>query len=67
MNVVLDDAVEVYVKTQKPRKEIGECAHSLTTLKVVLTITLHMFNARPQQGRLMLKGDNITLIQTVQS
>jgi len=36
MNVVMDDAVEVYVKESKPRREIG---------------------------RILLKGDNITLIQ----
>ncbi|RPD58400.1 Sm-like ribonucleo protein [Lentinus tigrinus ALCF2SS1-6] len=38
MNVVMDDAAEVYVKDAKPRKEIG---------------------------RILLKGDNITLIQQV--
>jgi len=36
MNVVLDEAVEVYVKEAKPRRELG---------------------------RILLKGDNITLIQ----
>jgi len=36
MNVVIDDAVEVYLKDAKPRNEIG---------------------------RILLKGDNITLIQ----
>ncbi|KAG7575392.1 hypothetical protein FFLO_00382 [Filobasidium floriforme] len=37
MNVVLDEAAEVYVKSQKPKRPLG---------------------------RIMLKGDNITLIQT---
>jgi len=36
MNVVMDEAAEVYVKESKPRRELG---------------------------RIMLKGDNITLIQ----
>jgi len=36
MNVVIDEAAEVYVKETKPRRELG---------------------------RIMLKGDNITLIQ----
>ncbi|KAF8665078.1 hypothetical protein AX16_000546 [Volvariella volvacea WC 439] len=36
MNVVIDDAAEVYVKDVKPRRELG---------------------------RILLKGDNITLIQ----
>jgi len=38
MNVVLDEAVEVYVKEAKPRRELG---------------------------RILLKGDNITLIQQI--
>ncbi|KAL4068382.1 hypothetical protein V8B97DRAFT_904164 [Scleroderma yunnanense] len=38
MNVVMDEAVEVYVKDAKPRRELG---------------------------RILLKGDNITLIQPV--
>ncbi|KAG6866268.1 hypothetical protein C0991_006855 [Blastosporella zonata] len=38
MNVVIDDAAEVYVKDAKPRRELG---------------------------RILLKGDNITLIQQV--
>ncbi|TRM65657.1 hypothetical protein BD626DRAFT_485478 [Schizophyllum amplum] len=40
MNVVIDEAVEVYIKEAKPRRELG---------------------------RILLKGDNITLIQQVQS
>ncbi|KAJ7071379.1 Sm-like ribonucleoprotein [Mycena amicta] len=38
MNVVIDEAAEVYVKGSKPRRELG---------------------------RILLKGDNITLIQQV--
>jgi small nuclear ribonucleoprotein E len=39
MNVVIDDAAEVFVKESKPRRDLG---------------------------RILLKGDNITLIQQVQ-
>jgi len=39
MNLVIDDATEVYVKDAKPRRELG---------------------------RILLKGDNITLIQQIQ-
>ena len=54
MNVVVDEAVEVYVKEAKPRRELGMCS----------------FNSREcqpnsLQGRILLKGDNITLIQQV--
>jgi len=38
MNVVIDEAAEVYVKGAKPRRELG---------------------------RILLKGDNITLIQQI--
>jgi len=38
MNIVIDDAAEVYIHDAKPRKELG---------------------------RILLKGDNITLIQQV--
>ncbi|KAJ3563762.1 hypothetical protein NP233_g8732 [Leucocoprinus birnbaumii] len=39
MNLVIDDAAEVYVKDAKPRRDLG---------------------------RILLKGDNITLIQQIQ-
>ena len=39
MNVVIDEAAEVYVKESKPRRDLG---------------------------RILLKGDNITLIQQAQ-
>ena len=56
MNVVIDDAAEVYVKDAKPRRELGVspiscCIGSRTDFGV--------------QGRILLKGDNITLIQQV--
>jgi len=38
MNLVIDEAVEVYVKEAKPKRELG---------------------------RILLKGDNITLIQQI--
>ncbi|VDB95436.1 unnamed protein product [Peniophora sp. CBMAI 1063] len=39
MNLVIDEAAEVYIKEAKPRRELG---------------------------RVLLKGDNITLIQQIQ-
>ncbi|KZV77529.1 Sm-like ribonucleo protein [Peniophora sp. CONT] len=39
MNLVMDEAAEVYIKEAKPRRELG---------------------------RVLLKGDNITLIQQIQ-
>lgn len=56
MNVVIDEAAEVYVKDAKPRRELGEIPY------------LDAFNERiPDMapGRILLKGDNITLIQQV--
>ena len=57
MNIVLDDAEEVYVKTNV-RKQIGkvkydifsQCFHYNQLFFLIL-------------GRVLLKGDNITLIQ----
>jgi small nuclear ribonucleoprotein (snRNP)-like protein len=54
MNVVMDEAVEVYVKYTKPRRELGKssvdfCQYTLMSLT--------------RTGRILLKGDNITLIQ----
>ena len=55
MNVVLDEAAEVYVKEAKPRRELGEwCAEELWIP------ANHLLS-----GRILLKGDNITLIQQV--
>lgn len=53
MNLVIDEAVEVYVKDAKPRKELG-ASISCYFLVGVLIKSL---------GRILLKGDNITLIQ----
>ena len=55
MNIVLDNAAEYTVKT-KATKQIGKCLISAR----FATLT-NLF-----QGRILLKGDNITLIQTVQ-
>jgi small nuclear ribonucleoprotein E len=55
MNVVIDEAAEVYVKDAKPRRELGEIPY-LVSVDIILTIT---------KGRILLKGDNITLIQQV--
>lgn len=57
MNIVIDDAVEVYVKDAKPRREIGE---SLRPWNWVASND----PLRPI-GRILLKGDNITLIQQI--
>ena len=31
MNIVMDEAVEVYVKDAKPRRELGSYTHPLTS------------------------------------
>ena len=54
MNVVVDEAVEVYVKEAKPRRELGMCSFSRPECQ-----------PNSLQGRILLKGDNITLIQQV--
>ena len=55
MNVVIDEAVEVFIKEAKPRRELG---------------AWHTSPPGPYTdrllGRILLKGDNITLIQQVQ-
>lgn len=57
MNIVLDDAEEVYVKT-KTRKQVG-------MFKLFFFCVLHTSHTIFFQstGRVLLKGDNITLIQ----
>jgi small nuclear ribonucleoprotein (snRNP)-like protein len=56
MNVVIDEAAEVYVKDAKPRRELGEI-HYLDGF--------HRRISDMAPGRILLKGDNITLIQQV--
>lgn len=56
MNVVMDDAAEVYVKDAKPRRELGESHPTQFSAYTDL---------KPLVGRILLKGDNITLIQQV--
>ena len=58
MNVVLDDASEVYLKEAKPSREIGIISF---LCPVYVSLTKHM----PAIGRILLKGDNITLIQAM--
>ena len=53
MNIVIDEAAEVYVKDAKPRRELG-------TPLLVVPLPAHF-----SPGRILLKGDNITLIQQV--
>ena len=57
MNVVVDEAAEVYVKESKPRRELGTQPGPWlrdSFLNIAWSCTT---------GRIMLKGDNITLIQ----
>jgi small nuclear ribonucleoprotein (snRNP)-like protein len=54
MNVVVDEAEEVYTKDSKPRRSIGACRR----LHYSCPLT-----EGPLTGRILLKGDNITLIQ----
>ncbi|GJJ09554.1 hypothetical protein Clacol_003777 [Clathrus columnatus] len=56
MNLVIDDAEEVYVKETRPRVKLGQLVKSF--LDGILTYVL---------GRILLKGDNITLIQQLSS
>lgn len=56
MNVVIDEATEVYVKDAKPRRELGRCPSTY--------FVAPLSDCRPV-GRILLKGDNITLIQQV--
>lgn len=56
MNIVMDDAAEVFVKDAKPRRELGACS---------VPQTIAMNSHLPHPGRILLKGDNITLIQQV--
>lgn len=54
MNIVIDEAAEVFVNDAKPRRELGEDP----TLYVEKSTHISCF-----AGRILLKGDNITLIQ----
>lgn len=53
MNVVVDDAAEVYVKEAQPRLDLGMFR------SIVHDENSHLTSI----GRILLKGDNITLIQ----
>jgi small nuclear ribonucleoprotein E len=54
MNIVMDEAVEVYVKDAKPKRELG---------KLYMFLHFEHFIKHQLPGRILLKGDNITLIQ----
>lgn len=56
MNVVVDEAAEVYVKDAKPRRELGTSTFYIPNYSTLLIV---------YTGRILLKGDNITLIQPV--
>lgn len=63
MNVVLEDATEIYVKSQKPKRDIGASPLDRTRTSGRLQLTKSLLALRSYIGRIMLKGDNITLIQ----
>lgn len=58
MNLVLDEAEEVLVKGDKSRRPLGKLYIASSTGWDWYILVL---------GRIMLKGDNITLIQPVNS
>jgi small nuclear ribonucleoprotein (snRNP)-like protein len=63
MNLVIDEAEEVYVgKVPKPRRPIGLCLCFW-----VLFSQPSPYVCTGKLGRILLKGDNITLIQPVQN
>lgn len=67
MNLVVDDAVEVKLATkteEESRRQLGR--EILSLLKSCpAAATCHMLTIRT--GQILLKGDNVSLIQTVQS
>lgn len=60
MNVVLDNAAEVSIKGTAERKELGPFSIRLASVCEHQTDT-----SAGTPGRILLKGDNITLIQQV--
>jgi small nuclear ribonucleoprotein (snRNP)-like protein len=60
MNLVVDDAEEVSLK-KKTRKQLGAHIALYTHKRDVLAP--HSYVACISAGRIMLKGDNITLMQ----
>jgi small nuclear ribonucleoprotein (snRNP)-like protein len=66
MNVVLDEAVEIYTKSDKPRRELGG-SQRLNRSSISLCVTpMADFPRCLLTGQIMLKGDNITLIHPAQ-
>jgi small nuclear ribonucleoprotein (snRNP)-like protein len=62
MNLIIDEAEEVYIgkAASKPRRPLGEqLRRSASHFDGSLRQNVH-------KGRILLKGDNITLIQPVQ-
>lgn len=60
MNLVIDDAVEVKQATkaeEMSRRELGNRVRNLLTRDFCLSCV----------GRILLKGDNVSLIQSLQS
>jgi small nuclear ribonucleoprotein (snRNP)-like protein len=60
MNLVLEDAEEVNTKT-KSRKRLGRLVCCFCLPRAALTRLLFFFFS----GRILLKGDNITLLQSL--
>lgn len=60
MNVVLDETEEVYDCSAKPGKEVKP-RRSLGELQLLVFWGVKLTSA----GRILLKGDNITLVQPV--
>lgn len=68
MNVVLDDAEEVYDCGAKPGKEVPHGENSVCLISAQPHIPYFRYNRQCWLlilGRILLKGDNITLIQPV--
>ena len=59
MNVVMDDAAEVYLKEQKQSRDLGEY--------YLCNWLPENYSLKYFKGRILLKGDNITLIQPLAS
>lgn len=64
MNVVLDNADEVNLKTQD-RKKLGECWSRTEKRYTYSPMLTYSRRCRHLTGRILLKGDNITLLQNL--
>lgn len=60
MNLVMDEAEEVTVKPEPSRKSLGKREEKKKKIALGRALIANAF-----LGRIMLRGDNITLIQSV--